>query len=166
MSNEPDIGYFEKQKNLIVIAQKYAGSSVCEIGFNAGFSALLFLLTNPSIKVSCFDLGEHTYTKPAFEQLKEDFGERISLVLGDSQQTMKTVHNTFDFVHVDGGHIEAVAKSDCQEALRILNPKGFLLVDDTNLGAVSAAIKTIQNRIQQVDLPFPTTYHSFYQKTT
>jgi hypothetical protein len=145
MSNEPDMGFFEKQKNLIYIAQTYTGSSGCEIGFNAGFSALLLLMANPSLKLLCLDLGEHDYTKRCFEQVKQDFGDRISLLLGDSQQTMKTVQETFDFVHVDGGHTEAIATADCQQALRVLNSKGFLLVDDTNLSAVETAVKSVRS---------------------
>ena len=48
-----------------------------EIGFNSGFSTLLMLLTNPYVCVSCFDLGEHIYTMPCYEKLKEKFNDLL-----------------------------------------------------------------------------------------
>jgi hypothetical protein len=42
-------------------------TNVCEVGFNAGHSALAWLSAVPGIKVLSFDLGAHQYVRPAYE---------------------------------------------------------------------------------------------------
>ena len=165
LTTEPNSALFQKQKNLYRIARDLSGTMVCEVGFNAGFSAALWLLTNPSIHLLCLDLGEHSYTRPTFEALKKEFGDRIELLVGDSQKTMKTVSVGYDLVHVDGGHSEQVAKSDCEQALRILKPQGLLLLDDTNLGAVQKGIEPFLPSLQKLSLPSDSSYqHTLYRK--
>jgi predicted O-methyltransferase YrrM len=165
LTSEPNSALFQKQKNLYRIARDLSGTMVCEVGFNAGFSAALWLLTNPSLQLFCLDLGEHAYTKPCFDALKKEFGDHIQLVLGDSRQTMKTVSPGYDLVHVDGGHTEEVAKSDCEQALRILKPQGLLLLDDTNLTAVQKGVEPFLSKLEKISLPTNSSYqHILYKK--
>lgn len=166
LTNQPDSSLLPKQQNILHIGKTLSGKKVCEVGFNAGFSTLLLLLANPNITVQCLDLGEHSYTLPAFQQLQKDFGERIQLLLGDSQTTMKTLSEGYDFVHVDGGHTESIALSDCREALRILNSKGLLLLDDTNLTAVQKGMQPFLSQVEEVPLPNALTNyeHKLYRK--
>jgi len=63
-----------KQKNLFncgTIIEK----RICEIGFNAGHSALLLILGSKcgNYEFDIFDIGEHSYTKLCFEYLKNIF---------------------------------------------------------------------------------------------
>lgn len=44
--------------------------TVCEIGFNAGHSAITFLHLNPNIRLVAFDLFEHTYSQAAVDYVK------------------------------------------------------------------------------------------------
>ena len=98
-----------------------------EIGFNAGFSTLLMLLTNPKMNITCFDLGEHTYTMPCYEKLKEHFGDRINIIIGDSTKTLQNNSDIFDLIHIDGGHSTEVAESDITNSYR-LSKKGTILI--------------------------------------
>ena len=75
-----------------------------EIGFNSGFSTLLMLISNPNIHIFCFDLGEHKYTIPCYEKLKETFGDRINITIGDSTKTLQNINDNYDLIHIDGGH--------------------------------------------------------------
>ena len=54
--------FINKAKNISNLVLNKNIKNIMEIGFNSGFSTLLMLLTNPNICVSCFDLGEHSYT--------------------------------------------------------------------------------------------------------
>merc|ERR1719515_691716 len=56
--------------------------NICEVGFNAGHSAMLFLLSNPRVKVYSFDLGLHPYTTPATALLSAQFPGRFEFVKG------------------------------------------------------------------------------------
>lgn len=143
-TRHPDITLLNKQKNIIWLAKYLKEGTVLEVGLNAGFSALLFLLSNPTIKLIGYDLGEHTYAKHCIETLQRDFPGRLQVVFGDSRETLPLLPSkSYDCIHVDGGHSEEVAKSDVKEASRLLKPDGFLLVDDTNLGDVRKAIQAV-----------------------
>jgi predicted O-methyltransferase YrrM len=125
--------YENKAKNISNLVLNKHITNVMEIGFNAGFSALLMLLTNPYLKLTCFDLGEHKYARPCFEKIQETFGaERINITFGDSTKTLIDVHETYDLIHIDGGHEVAVASSDIENAYRLAKEKTILIMDDYN----------------------------------
>jgi predicted O-methyltransferase YrrM len=77
---------------------------------------------------------------------------------------MKQLDYGYDLVHVDGGHSEAVAKSDCKEAIRILKPGGLLLLDDTNLSAVLDGVRPFLEQLEEVPLPYFIQKHTLYRK--
>jgi predicted O-methyltransferase YrrM len=105
-----------------------------EIGFNSGFSTLLMLLTNPNVRVTCFDLGEHRYTIPCYQKLKQTFGERINIIIGDSTKTLKNINDTYDLIHIDGGHSTEVANSDIINSYRLSKKGTTLIMHDYNFG--------------------------------
>ena len=47
-----------------------AGSSLLEIGFNAGHSCMLALSANKDLVYTGVDIGMHAYTQPCFEYLR------------------------------------------------------------------------------------------------
>ena len=122
--------YLNKIKNISKLLLNKNIKSVMEIGFNAGFSTLLMLFTNPTMNITCFDLGEHKYTLPCYEKIKETFGERINLIIGDSTKTLKLVNNTYDLIHIDGGHTTEVATSDIKNSYRLSKKGTILIMDD------------------------------------
>ena len=101
-----------------------------EIGFNAGFSTLLMLISNPNAHITCFDIGEHRYTKPCYEQLKNTFGDRLNIVFGDSTKTLVSINETYDLIHIDGGHSTEVATSDITNSYRLSKNGTILIMDD------------------------------------
>ncbi len=122
--------FINKAKNISNLVLNKNIKNVMEIGFNAGFSTLLMLISNPLISVTCFDLGEHTYTMPCYEKLKETFGDRINIIIGDSTKTLPKVNCTFDLIHIDGGHSSEVANSDIMNSYRLSRQGTILIMDD------------------------------------
>ena len=49
--------FIEKRRNVVISCQDKINA--LEIGFNADFSALLILLSNPNIKLTCVDINFH-----------------------------------------------------------------------------------------------------------
>jgi predicted O-methyltransferase YrrM len=131
-----------KQENLKTVAMynNKKDAKFCEIGFNAGHSAALFMIHAPRAEYTFFDLGEHKYTKPCFEYLRSKFPETpAKMVFGDSRltlplwiQTCREQLGTFDVVHVDGGHSESCAVSDLAAAIMLVRKGGIVIMDDTN----------------------------------
>lgn len=122
--------FINKAKNLSNMVLNKNIKNVMEIGFNSGFSTLLMLLTNPNMCISCFDLGEHTYTRPCYEKLKETFKDRINITFGDSTETLENVNDKYDLIHIDGGHSTEVANSDIINSYRLSKQRTILIMDD------------------------------------
>ena len=122
--------FLNKTKNISNIVLNKNLKDVMEIGFNAGFSTLLMLLSNPNINITCFDLGEHTYTMPCYEKMKETFGDRINIIIGDSTKTLQNVNTIYDLIHIDGGHSTEVANSDIINSYRLSRRGTILIMDD------------------------------------
>jgi predicted O-methyltransferase YrrM len=126
--------FLNKVKNISKLVLSNHVKKVMEIGFNSGFSTLLMLLSNPNITLTCFDLGEHSYTLPCYEKLKETFGDRIQLIIGDSIKTLKNIDDRFDIIHIDGGHSTEVAESDIIQSHRLSLPGSILIMNDYDFG--------------------------------
>lgn len=122
--------FLNKARNISNLVLNKNIKNVMEIGFNSGFSTLLMLLSNPTISISCFDLGEHRYTIPCYEKLKETFGDRINITLGDSMKTLQNVNDIYDLIHIDGGHATEIADSDIINSYRLSRPGTILIMDD------------------------------------
>ena len=122
--------YINKCKNISNLVLNKNIKNVMEIGFNSGFSTLLMLLTNPNINITCFDLGDHKYTVPCYEKLKETFGDRINLIIGDSRETLQNINDVYDLIHIDGGHFTEVAESDIINSYRLSKQGTILIMDD------------------------------------
>jgi predicted O-methyltransferase YrrM len=122
--------FLNKSKNISNMVLNKNLKNVMEIGFNAGFSTLLMLLTNPNINITCFDLGEHKYTMPCYNKMKETFGNRINIIIGDSTKTLQNINNIYDLIHIDGGHTTDVANSDIINSYRLSKQGTILIMDD------------------------------------
>lgn len=121
--------FLNKTKNISNLVLNKNIKNVMEIGFNSGFSTLLMLISNPNIHISCFDLGEHKYTIPCYEKLKETFGDRINIIIGDSTETLQNINDNYDLIHIDGGHSTEVANYDIINSYR-LSKQGTILIMD------------------------------------
>jgi predicted O-methyltransferase YrrM len=122
--------FLNKPKNISNLVLNINIKNVMEIGFNAGFSTLLMLISNPNIHISCFDLGEHKYTIHCYKKLKETFGDRINITIGDSTKTLQNINDNYDLIHIDGGHSTEVADSDIINSYRLSKQGTILIMDD------------------------------------
>jgi spermidine synthase len=140
--------FLPKRQNIIIVSQK--SNKALEIGFNSGFSALLILLSNPTIKLTCVDIGHHRYVIPCFEQLKKDFGDRIELLLGDSREVVPTINDKFDLVHIDGGHSLNVAEKDITNTYNLLNNNAIIVMDDVDIKDNKHTLANLWNKYVEI----------------
>ena len=127
---------------------------VCEVGFNAGHSTLLWLMQDPRVRVRAFDLGVHWYSAhvTGFFDAAFDAG-RVEVVFGDSQQTLPAFAAAFnsteppefcDLIFVDGDHHYAAALSDLRNLRAAARPgHHVLLMDDPDHDEVGRAWRTV-----------------------
>jgi hypothetical protein len=81
-------------------------SSVCEVGFNVGHSAVLWLLSNPAVTLHTFDLFKATRSLLSLETLTRLFPGRIVSHKGDSLDAIPRLSRALSppcaLVHIDG----------------------------------------------------------------
>jgi hypothetical protein len=92
---------YEKQELLYHTVKNVR--NVLEIGTYMGHSLLIMLLSNPELKITCIDISDE-FTLPAITILNKYFNNAIHFIHSDSLSALQTLHQTFDFFHIDGHH--------------------------------------------------------------
>jgi FkbM family methyltransferase len=135
-------GHFERNGRLAAQADEYDAyaknigtGTVCEIGFNAGHSALRFLAQS-NATVYEFDIGAHHYSRVSAEFLSKTFAGRFHITWGDSRTTVPFFHRMnpsvrCDLLIVDGFHSYAAAKADLDNFRSMAASNHVLIIDDT-----------------------------------
>ena len=54
----------------------------------------------------------------------------MNIILGDSTKTLSSLKDTYDLIHIDGGHSLEVANSDIVEAYRLAREGTIIIMDD------------------------------------
>jgi hypothetical protein len=116
--------------------------TICEIGFNGGHSASLWLLANSRANVTMFDIWQHPYAAAGEKFLRntdlvQNGNSRLRIVKGSSHETLipygKAHPRVCDIISVDGDHTHHGAVQDLKEVLPLLRgPESLVLLDDSN----------------------------------
>ena len=125
---------------------------ICEVGFNAGHSAIAWLCAAPAARLTSFDLGTERYTQHAAEFVKQRFGARFRLIRGNSISTLhpSSLRRTLmqnstrsaqkldmcDVIVIDGGHDFETAKSDMLNLNAFAADTHRLIMDDIRCPAL------------------------------
>ena len=117
------------------IAQAPVVKTVCETGFNAGHSTLMWLKANPKTQVYSFDMGSHEYSRPMAQYLDMEFPGRLHVTWGDSTVTLPAFRKahpevTCDLLIIDGGHTHDICQSDYDNFKQMASNKSIILLDN------------------------------------
>ena len=113
------------EKLLINMLADLKPESILEIGTAIGYSGLV-MLENSSAHLTTIELDEER-----FEMAKQNFEPyktRVTQILGDATQTLKTLTGSFDLVFLDGPKGQYLRQ--LPDILRLLSPNGHLLADN------------------------------------
>ena len=132
-----------QQKLYVALASLPYVENICEIGFNGGHSAQLWLAANPRARVFMFDKRSHPdaneralkwlHSRPELSAAK-----RLELISGWSHLEVRKFAKErptikCDLLSIDGSHTMFGASNDLKNAHLIVRPCCHLaLLDDTN----------------------------------
>jgi len=138
-SSEKALGmYFEVARGPLV-------KNICDVGFNAGHSAAVFLNANPQADVYSFDLGQFPYTLSNARLMSELFPERFNIIWGTSQTSVvefaEIIEKDFrcDVISVDGDHTTEGTYKDLQNFQKLASCRNWVLMDDAGWSSTNAA---------------------------
>lgn len=135
LSNKKENAMIPKQINFINFLKKFNPKKVLEIGFNAGFSALLIKMICPDCHLTCIDINSHSYVVPCYNEISKTYPD-IKLILENSLTALPKLiakEKKFDVIHLDGSHELQTAEIDFLNTLKLCNSGGVIIFDDTNL---------------------------------
>jgi len=146
------------------LAQMSHVNRICEIGFNTGHSASLWLFANPTAEVVMFEVrnndtqvkhGENFLRGPKAVQFGlKNVNQRLRMVFGDSGITVRGVARLepslkCDLLSIDGFHEYFHALSDIVDMHSLANPdRHVAVIDDTNCfgDSVDKSLEEAQRR--------------------
>ena len=130
--NDTKINFIHKY--LCEYQKKRPIQRICELGFMAGNSALLFLETIKQARLVSFDLGDCPWTHPLGDLMHASYGPRFELVVGLSNNTVHSYGKEHpelrcDVVFVDGSKYPDPRLQDLYN-FRTLSRSGTVLFYD------------------------------------
>jgi len=131
-------GHIGQRSSQVLFYSKYAKNSslICEIGFNAGHSAIVFLAAESRAKLLVFDLGTLQYSNVSSKFVQDVYPNRLSIVWGSSFDTVPKYFQdnskVCDVFSVDGDHSEPGSFTDLSNALVATKKGGIILADDVS----------------------------------
>lgn len=141
-----------KRENLVSVVRH--ATRALEVGFNAGHAALLMLLSNTALHVTCVDRLDHGYTRACFDYLATRFPGRIELIPGDSVEVLPRLPSSrFDLIHLDGGKERTISR-DLTAARSLVSRDHVLVIDDTHNASLNAIVDAAASRGEIVFTPF------------
>eukprot|EP00927_Polykrikos_kofoidii_P075671 TRINITY_DN7204_c1_g1_i1.p1 TRINITY_DN7204_c1_g1~~TRINITY_DN7204_c1_g1_i1.p1 ORF type:complete len:308 (-),score=42.98 TRINITY_DN7204_c1_g1_i1:74-973(-) len=142
---EGNIAASEKALNMYFnVARGPTVKNICEIGFNAGHSAALFLNANPLANLYSFDIAQFKYTIGNLMLMKELFTDRFEFILGSSEASVPEFNKMrpdvkCDVISVDGDHSTEGTYNDLVNMRKLASCRNWVLMDDAGWKSTNTA---------------------------
>ena len=118
------------------------GTTVCEVGFNAGHSAHIWLRQIPNAHLHIFDLLGLPHSRASAAFLHATHPRRATFHVGDSittiaryaRQVANGTSSPCDLWFIDGAHTGDTPRLDLEHALASARPGAVVVADDVTVG--------------------------------
>ncbi|WPT12569.1 Glucoside xylosyltransferase 2 [Picochlorum sp. SENEW3] len=121
-----------------LLYQTSVKTHVCEIGFNAGHSAVMFLSAGKNIRLTSFDMGKLPWSSDMVERIHQLFPGQFTYIKGNSREIIPQYMDKLrsgsvdrcDIMFVDGDHSYEGARIDFTNSIQIMSQESLLIADD------------------------------------
>ncbi|KXS19250.1 hypothetical protein M427DRAFT_472560 [Gonapodya prolifera JEL478] len=122
--------------------------TICEVGYGAGHSSVLYLTMNPKAHLYSFDIfpvtsgsqsevleNQNLFQSVSLKYIREYHGSRFTAVSGDSNTSIpefarKHPHTKCDLISIDGAHIPPQPFFDILHFRALARPESIMVLDD------------------------------------
>jgi predicted O-methyltransferase YrrM len=104
-----------------------------EIGSWEGRSTVWFLenvLSHKDSKITCVDPWPSSEVFMRFIYNIRDHLQKVNMMKGYSSDVLRTIHEQYDFIYIDGSHTSWDTLEDAVLSFKLLKPNGFMVFDD------------------------------------
>ncbi|KAL3929057.1 MAG: hypothetical protein SGPRY_002120 [Prymnesium sp.] len=114
------------------LATRVQISTICEVGFNAGHSAVVLLSANPTARLEAFDTFSLSHSAASLRLVSRLFPGRVSPHKGLSSDTVPAarLHRPCDLVIIDGRHHFEAVLQDFVNFRKHAHPGTLFVFDD------------------------------------
>lgn len=126
-SHQYDRSMYSKQKIFIDACRN--STSILEVGFYMGHSALISLLANDKIVYIGVDICEFPFVEDCASYLKDTF-TRFNFIKGSSLDVLPTLHKQYDLIHIDGCHSPDTVRREIEIIIANKLSNGYIIFDD------------------------------------
>lgn len=132
--------------------------TICELGFNAGHSALLMLEALPDAKLVSFDLGDADWADANQKLLAFMYAPRFRYIKGDSAETVRAAADLkCDAFFIDGSKSTEARYADVLNFRSLSRPGAILFMDEVSSEACARGTMSETDCIATTGSYAPTT---------
>lgn len=117
-----------------LVANDASIRTICEVGFNVGHSAAVWLTASPRVRLETFDLFSSAHSQAALAHITSRFPGRVSAHKGNSLLTVPAAAGRLsapcDLVVIDGRHEFEAVVHDFISLAALAAPSALYLFDD------------------------------------
>lgn len=152
-----DPSSYNKQKLLFDTCRSLpSDAKVLELGTYLGHSALIMLMSNPTLRLTCVD-HEARFSLPAVQILKLHFGDRVKFVHKANLSYLKDCKESFDLIHIDAEHESKTVDVEFKLCIPLLQGRSCVVFDDVDSldGYVEGIAERFSDQLQVSDIVVP-----------
>ncbi|MBO5884804.1 MAG: O-methyltransferase [Clostridia bacterium] len=113
---------------LVDFIQKQNPKNILEIGTAVGYSGSYMLLNTTDSKLTTIELNPTSYQTATKTFKQMELSDRVTQILGDAKEVIKTLNQEYDFIFLDGPKGQYLAYME--DLIRLTKVGGYILADN------------------------------------
>ena len=122
--------------------------NILEIGTAVGYSGAKMLLGVDNAHLTTIEINKEMFDKAKITFEKLDLTNRVTQILGDAKEIVKTLDAKFDFIFMDGPKGQYLAYYE--SLLNLLKSKGYILCDNVYFHGLVKGDEFVKHKLRTI----------------